>query len=75
MLTGEKKKEYNRQYHAKNRAKLIENMNKAKKCECCDREYPTYQYYKHCKSKKHLTNLEIFKLKKKLEKINDTLLL
>ena len=45
-------------------------MKKKKHCEYCDKDYTVNQYYKHCKSIKHVQAEKIQKLEKKIRNIN-----
>ena len=41
------------------------------KCECCNQSYKKNYFSKHEKSKKHINNMELYNLKKIIQKKNN----
>lgn len=50
-------KAYNKQYYAKNKQKILESMNRMKKCEYCDKEVRFHNFNSHCRGLKHKFNV------------------
>lgn len=52
-------KKYNKDYYTKNKAKILEDVNKEKRCEICDCTTSKSNWSKHVKTKLHMMNMKI----------------
>ena len=57
-------KNYNKDYYTKNKAKILEQANKEKRCEVCNCTTSSSNWSKHIKSSKHLLKTKINELQK-----------
>lgn len=55
-------KNYNKDYYTKNKAKILENANKEKRCEVCNKTTTESNWSKHVKTQKHQLNVRINEL-------------
>jgi Zn finger protein HypA/HybF involved in hydrogenase expression len=51
-------KKYQKEYYAENKERILEKMKRKIYCECCDKYVPKYKFPQHCRTKKHIRNME-----------------
>lgn len=65
------KSEYMKSYYEKHRDKLKAYAVEKKRCECCDKEISKANWVRHCSSRVHIKNDEMYKLKASNNPISD----